>query len=174
MSSTTPSASTSASNQRRKEPKIRSKEWAAERGLEPGYGGIWPGDPNAPTFKVTFRSKASGQEYSLNVPKDRYIFYVFEEEGIELPIINKARMCRQGCCTICGCKLVEGKVKMDVPLGLLKDMRDEGYILTCCSYPLTDCVLEVQTEDEVYIKQWAEGFEGGGVEWGGFLPDEDG
>lgn len=70
---------------------------------------------------------------------------------------------------------MEGKAEMDNPLGLLKDLRKEGYILTCCSYPKTDeLVLEVQTEDEVYIKQWAEGFEGGGVEWGGFLPDEDG
>ena len=32
-------------------PKIRSKEWAAQRGIEPGIGGIWEGDPNAPKFR---------------------------------------------------------------------------------------------------------------------------
>ena len=28
-------------------------------------------------------------------------------------------------------------------------------------------------EDEMYIRQWSEGFEGGGVEWGGVMMDED-
>lgn len=31
----------------------------------------------------------------------------------------------------------------------------------------------MQDEDEVYLKQWGETFEGGGVEWGGFLPEDD-
>jgi hypothetical protein len=75
---------------------IRSLAWALERGLEPGYGGIWPGDPDAPTCEVTIRSKGSGQEYTVKVPKDRYIYFVFEEMGIDLPIVNQARMCRQG------------------------------------------------------------------------------
>jgi hypothetical protein len=30
------------------------------------------------------------------VPNDRYIFMYFEEQGIDIPVINKARMCRQG------------------------------------------------------------------------------
>ena len=64
--------------------------------MEPGYGGFWPGDPNAKRHKVTVRSKATGQEYVCMVPEDRYMFFVFEEEGIDLPIINKERMCRQG------------------------------------------------------------------------------
>jgi len=90
-------------------------------------------------------------------------------------VINIARMCRQGCCTICTGKILNsGKVKMDAPLGLLKELRDKGYTLTCCAMPRSELVLELQDEDETYIKQWSEGFEGGGIEWGGFLPDEDG
>ena len=58
-------------------------------------------------------------------------------------------MCRQGCCTICTAKIInDGKVKMDTPLGLLKDMRDEGYFLTCCAYPKSDIVCELQDEGE--------------------------
>lgn len=182
---------------------LRGMEWAKARGLEPGFGGYWPGDPNAPTHKVSFVSNTTGEIIALlDVPRDRYIFFYFEEMGLDLPIINKQRMCRQGCCTVCtgkvigdivpqlhaiynplhdlpyvfsscGCSYTEGKVKMDSPLGLLKDMRKQGYILTCTSYPRSDLTIVLQDEDEMYVKQWGESFEGGGVEWGGFLPDDD-
>ena len=157
-----------------KEITIRGTEWARMRGMEPGFGGIWPGDPDAPKFKVTVRSKKTGDEFVLDVPSDRYIFFYFEEQGIELPVVNIARMCRQGCCTICTGKIMNsGKAKMDAPLGLLKELRDEGYTLTCCTMPRSELVLELQDEDETFIRQWSDGFEGGGVEWGGFFPDED-
>jgi ferredoxin len=154
-------------------PFERNEAWAKELGLEPGYGGYWPGDPNAPKYKVTVRSKKTGLEYVAMVPRDRYMFFVFEEQGIDLPIVNKERMCRQGCCTQCTFKVIEGTYKMDTPLGLLKEMRQQGNALSCCAYPLSDIVCELQSEDEMYLKQWSEGFEGGGVEWGGFFLDED-
>eukprot|EP01031_Cornospumella_fuschlensis_P022278 gene22278-27241_t len=135
--------------------------------------GIWPGNPNAKKYQVTIRSRKTGEEFVQMVPEDRYIYFYFEEQGVELPIHNKARMCRQGCCTICTVKVSEGKVKMDTPLGLLKDFRKEGYALSCCAYPKSDIVCELQDEDEMYVKQWAEGFEGGGVVWGGVLPEDD-
>ena len=155
------------------DPPIRSLEWARRRGMEPGYGGLWPGDPNAERFNVTIISRKTQESFSLPVPKDRYIYYYFEEQGIDLPVINKARMCRQGCCTICAMKMVEGKVKLDAPLGLLKDMREQGYALSCCAFPRSDMVCELQDEDFMYVKQWGEGFKGGGVVWGGVLPDDD-
>ena len=153
--------------------KLRSAEWAKQRGMEPGFGGVWPGDPNAPTYNVTFTSTKTSETFTLMVPNDRYIYHFFEEMGVDLPVINKAKMCRQGCCTICAVKLTSGVVKMDAPLGLLKDMRERGYALSCCSLPRSDITCELQDEDFTYIKQWGEGFEGGGVAWGGFLPDDD-
>ena len=152
---------------------IRSMEWAIQRGMKPGYGGIWPGNPDAKKYLVKVISKKTGEELSIQVPEDRYIYFYFEEQGIDIPVINQARMCRQGCCTICTGKVLDGKVKMDAPLGLLKDFRDQGYALTCCSYPRSDLTLELQDEDEMFIKQWSEGFEGGGVDGGGFFLDED-
>ena len=99
-------------------PKIRSREWAAKRGIEPGFGGIWEGDPNAPKFNVTFvlkgRNGGSDDKISLMVPNDRYLYHYFEEQNMELPVINKVKMCRQGCCTVCAAKVIDGKVKMDV------------------------------------------------------------
>ena len=75
-------------------PKPYSLEWAQQRGMVPGYGGVWPGDPNAKKYRVTVRTK-KGDEFVTDVPADRYIFHYFEEVGIDLPIANKARMCRQ-------------------------------------------------------------------------------
>eukprot|EP01038_Epipyxis_sp_PR26KG_P012747 gene12747-17089_t len=152
---------------------LRSEEWAKLRGLTPGYGGYWPGDENAPKYNVTIISKKTNERFTSMVPRDRYIFFYFEEQGIDLPIINKVRMCRQGCCTICTAKIETGKIKMDAPLGLLKDFREQGYALTCCAYPRSDVVCFLQDEDEMYVRQWSESFEGGGVEWGGFLPEDD-
>lgn len=160
--------------------RIFGPQWAKARGMEPGYGGIWPGDPNAPKFNVKIVSRKTGESYECEVPSDRYIYFYFEEMGIDLPVVNKERMCRQGCCTICTGKIInelsdggKGKVKQDAPLGLLKELREKGYCLTCATYPRSDLVIELQDEDETFIKQWSEGFEGGGVEWGGFFLDED-
>lgn len=111
--------------------------------------------------------------YSLPVPEDRYIYSYFEEQGVDLPVINKPKMCRQGCCTTCAVKVEQGKVRMDTPLGLLKELRDEGYALMCCSFPRSNLTLRLQGEDEVYKKQWGDSFESGGVEWGGVLPEEE-
>ena len=158
----------------RDEPEIYSSEWARRRDLQPGYGGVWPGgNPDAKTYKVTIISKKTNETFVQQVPNDRYFYYAFEQAGIDLPMENKVKMCRQGCCTICAVKIIEGKVKMDAPLGLLKELRTQGYALSCCSLPRSDIVCELQDEDEMYIKQWSDGFEGGGSEWGGFLPDDD-
>eukprot|EP00607_Mallomonas_marina_P004870 CAMPEP_0182436232 /NCGR_PEP_ID=MMETSP1167-20130531/80460_1 /TAXON_ID=2988 /ORGANISM="Mallomonas Sp, Strain CCMP3275" /LENGTH=74 /DNA_ID=CAMNT_0024628187 /DNA_START=466 /DNA_END=690 /DNA_ORIENTATION=+ len=74
---------------------------------------------------------------------------------------------------MCAIKVKEGKIKMDSPLGLSKELRQSGYALSCCTYPKSDIVCELQDEDEVYVKQWGSTFEGGGVEWGGVFLDED-
>jgi ferredoxin len=141
--------------------------------VEPGFGGPWPGDPNATRYNVTILREDTGQRFELQVPRDRYIYFVFEEEGVDLPIHNRQRMCRNGCCTTCAVKVREGSVKMESALGIAKELKEEGYALTCCSYPRSDLVLSLINEDEVYIRQWGSTFEGGGVEWGGLLPEED-
>mmetsp|Transcript_18506 Transcript_18506/g.24450 ORF Transcript_18506/g.24450 Transcript_18506/m.24450 type:complete len:211 (+) Transcript_18506:88-720(+) len=147
----------------------------AEGPIEPGFGGPWPGDPDAPKFKVTVRNLDEGKEISHMVPADRYIYFQMEDDDIDVPLVNNnsKRMCRNGCCTTCAVKVVEGKFKQDTQLGLMKELRKKGYALLCCAYPRSDMVVEVQKEDEVYQMQFGEYFESGGVEWGGFLPEDD-
>ena len=97
-----------------------------------GFGGYWPGDPNAKKYNVTIQlSSSTSETISLLVPEDRYIYFYFEEMGFPLPFINAQRMCRQGCCTICTARVLnsqplkeggeftnKAKVKMDSPLGI--------------------------------------------------------
>lgn len=45
--------------------------------------------------------------------------------------------------------------------------------MTCCSLPQSDLILQMQDEDEVYIKQFGDSFAKEGVEWGGFLIEDD-
>lgn len=49
---------------------------------------------------------------AADVPEDRYLFHATEESGVDIPIINKKKMCRQGCCTTCAVKVLEGKVNL--------------------------------------------------------------
>lgn len=41
------------------------------------------------------------------------------------------------------------QVKQEGALGLLKALKQEGYALSCCSYPKSDLVVELQDEDDV-------------------------
>lgn len=70
-------------------------------------------------------------------------------------------------------KIQSGSVKQDEALGLLKELRSEGYALLCVSYPKSDINCVLQDPDEVYVKQFGSSFESGGVEWGGVLPEDD-
>ena len=106
--------------------------------------------------------------HKLQVPEDRYIWHAMEDSGIELP-----SSCRHGCCTTCAVKISKGNVEQGEALGLLKEMRSAGYALLCVSYPKSDIECTLQDEDEVYVAQFGSSFEGGGVLWGGFVPEDD-
>ncbi len=60
-----------------------------------------------------------------------------EAAGVPLP-----SNCRDGTCGKCRAKLLSGRVDMRQRGGLLSRHIDLGYILTCCSSPLTDVVIE--------------------------------
>lgn len=61
-------------------------------------------------MKVTYVNKAGEEVASVDVPVDRYIFFATEDAEVDVPIVNKKRMCRNGCCTTCAVKVLEGKV----------------------------------------------------------------
>ncbi|GJQ11893.1 hypothetical protein GpartN1_g3684.t1 [Galdieria partita] len=126
------------------------------------------GDPHARKYRVTVRNPKTGECYTRDVPTDRYIWWSFLEQGIELP-----SSCVNGCCTTCASRVVSGRIEQPLALGLLKEMKNKRYALLCVSYPKSDVEVVLQEEDEVYRRQFGDSFESGGVEYGGIIPEDD-
>ena len=74
----------------------------------------------------TFRFKTSPTETILDSALDN---------DIDLPY-----SCQSGVCSACQGKVITGTVSMDVSDGLSDEEIEEGYILSCQSYPTSDDV----------------------------------
>lgn len=119
------------------------------------------------TYTIKVRDRATGQEYTLDVPEDRYILHTAEKQGVDLPF-----SCRNGACTTCAVRVVSGDIYQPEAIGLSPHLRRQGYALLCVSYPRSDLEVETQDEDEVYELQFGRYFARGRVKAG--LPlDED-
>ena len=91
----------------------------------------------APAFKVTVR--IAGAEQTITAPSDVSLLRSLEAAGIAAPA-----HCRSGECGWCHSRLVSGEVYTPKSV----DGRREadyiyGYIHPCCSFPLSDLVIEV-------------------------------
>jgi ferredoxin len=119
------------------------------------------------TYTIKVHDRNSGQEYTLQVPEDRYILHSAENQGTELPF-----SCRNGACTTCAVRVLSGEIYQPEAIGLSPELRRKGYALLCVSYPRSDLEVETQDEDEVYELQFGRYFAKGKVKAG--LPlDED-
>lgn len=119
------------------------------------------------TYKVKVLDRAHNQDYSLEVPDNRYILHSAEQQGIDLPF-----SCRNGACTTCAVRILSGEIYQPEAIGLSPELRRKGYALLCVSYPRSDLEVETQDEDEVYELQFGRYFAKGKVKAG--LPlDED-
>ena len=90
----------------------------------------------APAFKVTVR--IAGKEQTITAPSDISLLRSLENAGIAAPA-----HCRSGECGWCHSRLVSGEVY--TPRSV--DGRREadllyGYIHPCCSFPLSDLIIE--------------------------------
>ncbi|MBD2344502.1 2Fe-2S iron-sulfur cluster-binding protein [Anabaena subtropica] len=116
---------------------------------------------------IRVHDRATGKEYTLQVPEDRYILHTAEQQGVELPF-----SCRNGACTTCAVKVFSGEIYQPEAVGLSLELRRQGYALLCVSYARSDLEVETQDEDEVYELQFGRYFARGRVKAG--LPlDED-
>ncbi|MFK0734153.1 MAG: 2Fe-2S iron-sulfur cluster-binding protein [Gloeotrichia echinulata GP01] len=82
---------------------------------------------------------------TIQVPDDQYILDIAEDNGIRLP-----SGCKQGECSVCVAKLVSGKVDQREQKFLRPEEIQAGYVVTCVSYPLSDCTLETHQEQVLY------------------------
>jgi 3-ketosteroid 9alpha-monooxygenase subunit B len=83
----------------------------------------------------TVEVELDGQRTTLAWPAGNHLLDVMLQAGLDAPF-----SCREGQCSACTCRLVEGEVSLDHNEVLEKEDLAEGYILACQAVPLTDHV----------------------------------
>ena len=93
---------------------------------------------------------------TLKLPDDSVETFECEEDSTILDALEEAGLdhpssCRAGACSSCAMKIVEGDVNQEEQTFLDDDQLDEGYCLTCVSYPISDEItLLTEQEDNLY------------------------
>ncbi len=120
-----------------------------------------------PTHAITVHWRQAGRVIRHEVPEGEYILRSFEEQGDPLPF-----SCRNGCCTACAVRVLEGEIDQREALGLSRELRRRGYGLLCVARASGPLVVETQDEDEVYDLQFGRHFGRGRVRPGLPLDEE--
>jgi CDP-4-dehydro-6-deoxyglucose reductase, E3 len=90
------------------------------------------------SFQVTIQPAG----VSFEVPRDEPILPAAIRQGVGLPY-----GCRDGACGSCKSRLLEGRVIHGAHQlkALSVEEEEQGFILTCCATPQTDCVVEARS-----------------------------
>jgi ferredoxin len=94
-------------------------------------------------YTVTLIEPTTEKRTTLSVGEDEYLNDAAMEQGIELPT-----SCSAGACITCAAKIVKGEVYQDQ--NYLKAHEEAaGFILTCRTFPRSNCEILIHQEMEL-------------------------
>lgn len=96
------------------------------------------------TYKIKLIGP-EGEENEFEASDDVFILDAAESAGIDLPY-----SCRAGACSTCAGKIVSGSVDQSDGSFLDEKQMEEGFLLTCVSYPTSDSVIHTHREGDLY------------------------
>ena len=123
--------------------------------------------PAVRSHPITVHWRQAGRVITHQVPEGEYILRSFEQQGNPLPF-----SCRNGCCTACAVRVLEGTIDQREALGLSRELRQRGFGLLCVARATGPLEVETQDEDEVYDLQFGRYFGRGRVRPGLPLDEE--
>jgi ferredoxin len=97
--------------------------------------------PSDKVYMVTLIDEINHVTTSLQVGSDESILDSALDQGVQLPA-----SCYTGQCITCACRLLEGEIEQH-EVALKPEEIAAGFILTCKSYPRSDCVIVTHQED---------------------------
>lgn len=97
------------------------------------------------SFSVTFVSEEHSIDATVDCAGDEYVLDAAEGAGVELPY-----SCRAGACSSCAGKVLEGEIDQSEQTFLDPEQMEQGFVLTCVTFPVSDCKISVHEEDNLY------------------------
>lgn len=101
--------------------------------------------PSKVTFLVKLINEPQGLDKVIEVSANEYILDAAERNGVDLPY-----SCKLGGCSSCAALLVKGGVDQFDQSFLDDDQVEDGFILTCISYPVSHCEVLTHMEEALY------------------------